>query len=267
MKALQEEVDLNGLNPFHRAASDHDINLIMELMEIFPGAKSDPRIWLDRPTKHGVTPVHFACMYKHKGKAQEKKRFISYLLENGADPNKSNNYTYFTPLHWACRYGDLDIVKDLLHFGATPFVPDFSGYFPIDFTGFFGNSDVLKALIDFSISRFDDLKLNQYKVETVPPNELKKAPKDFKSLFQYRNAFLLSPFYATKLLFWATRENSVDVETVEKILTEMASYPEGCLPFMRFQTPFHSAAHSGNELKLRMVIDDYLNRKKMAQYA
>lgn len=69
MQALQDEVDLNGLNPFHRAASIHDINLIMELMEIFPEAKSNPHIWLDRPTKHGVTPVHFACMFKHKGKA------------------------------------------------------------------------------------------------------------------------------------------------------------------------------------------------------
>lgn len=102
IQALQDEVDLNGLNAFHRAASDHNIKLIIELMEIFPEAISNPKVWLDRPTKHGVTPIHFACMFRHKGKLIDRKKIIQYMLENGADPNKSNNFTFFTPLHWAC---------------------------------------------------------------------------------------------------------------------------------------------------------------------
>jgi ankyrin repeat protein len=109
-------------------------------------------------------------------------------------------------LHWACRYGDLDIVKQLLHFGATPFTPDSKGFFPIDFAGFFNHSDVLKTLIDFSITKFDDLKSQNYQVEKMQMKEIKKPPKNCQSFYKFRHVFLLSPLYATKLLFWATRE-------------------------------------------------------------
>lgn len=39
---LDDEVDLNGLNAFHRAAGSHNISLIMELMEIFPETDYNP---------------------------------------------------------------------------------------------------------------------------------------------------------------------------------------------------------------------------------
>jgi hypothetical protein len=81
-------------------------------------------------------------------------------------------------------------------------------------------------------------------------------------VFQFRHEFLLSSFFATKLLFWASLEQSVEIETVEKILTEMEAYPEGCLPFMFKQTPLHAAALSGNEAKLQIMIDDYVCRSK-----
>jgi len=63
---------LNGLNAFHRAAADHNISLVMELMEIFPETEYNPKIWLDVPSKHGITPLHFACMYSHKGRRKER---------------------------------------------------------------------------------------------------------------------------------------------------------------------------------------------------
>ena len=56
--------------------------------------------------------------------------------------------TFFTPLHWACRYGDIGVVEELIHFGATPFTPDMQGFFPIDFAGIFGHSEVIKLLVD-----------------------------------------------------------------------------------------------------------------------
>ncbi len=46
--------------------------MIMELMEIFPEADYNPKIWLDVPNKHGVTPLSFACMFRHKGKLQDR---------------------------------------------------------------------------------------------------------------------------------------------------------------------------------------------------
>lgn len=110
LRSLQDEVDINGLNSFHRAAADHNVNLVMELMEIYPEAEFNAKLWLDVPSKHGITPLHFACMYRHKGKLQDREKFIEFLLENGADPNNCNQNTFFTPLHWACRYGDVSIV-------------------------------------------------------------------------------------------------------------------------------------------------------------
>jgi hypothetical protein len=77
---------------------------------------------------------------------------------------------------------------------------------------------------------------------------------------------MLSSFYATKLLYWASIEQSVELETVEKILNEMEAYPEGCLSFMFKQTPLHAAALSGNEAKLQIMIDDYLERQKIRAY-
>lgn len=130
----------------------------MELMEIFPEADYNPKVWLDVPNKHGITPLQFACMYRHKGKLKDRQKFIEFLLENGADPNSCNKYTYFTPLHWACRYGDNEIVDALLRGGATPFTPDSKGYFPIDLAGVFNHSDVIKTLVDYSIKKFEGLK-------------------------------------------------------------------------------------------------------------
>jgi len=61
-------------------------------------------------------------------------------------------------------------------------------------------------------------------------------------------------------------EQSVEIETVEKIMTEMEAYPEGCIPFMFKQTPLHAAALSGNEAKLQIMIDDYLGRSKQKAF-
>ena len=82
------------------------------------------------------------------------------------------------------------------------------------------------------------------------------------TMYECRDTFLVSSFYATKLLFWAARERNVSVEMIEKILTEMESYPEGCVPIMFYQTPFHSAAHSGSEYKLKLIIEDYIKRRR-----
>ena len=52
-----------------------------------------------------------ACVYHNPFKVEIKEKLVRFLLESGADPNTRNYHTGFTPLHWAARYGELEIVK------------------------------------------------------------------------------------------------------------------------------------------------------------
>jgi ankyrin repeat protein len=45
---------------------------------------------------------------------EDKKNVIRILLDNDADPNVYNKYSGFTPLHWAARYGEVEIIQMLL---------------------------------------------------------------------------------------------------------------------------------------------------------
>lgn len=210
------------------------------------------------PSLHGTTPLHFACMSKHKGKIEDRQNLIEFLLENGADPNNCNKHTFFTPLHWACRYGDIEIVNKLLLFGATPFTPDNKGFFPLDLAGLFNHSEIINLIVKHSIEKFKELVATNY----TSPDSLLKDSSKVVSLYNFRNEFLQSSYYATKLLFWACMDESVRQEEVDTILTEMESYPEGQLTFMFKQTPLHAAALSGNKKKLQTVIEDFLERTK-----
>jgi len=86
---------------------------------------------------------------------------VQKLLEYDADPNVVNNHSGFTPLHWAARYGEDEIVKLLLSdyketvnekraekTPACPYIPDFAGFTPLDYAGKFGHLKVVKFLIE-----------------------------------------------------------------------------------------------------------------------
>ena len=45
--------------------------------------------------------------------------------------------TYWTPVHWAARHGDYELLKLLLDKDAKAFTPDVKGRFPIDVAGYF----------------------------------------------------------------------------------------------------------------------------------
>ena len=38
---------------------------------------------------------------------------VRILLDKKANPNVFNPTTYWTPMHWAARYGDLKVIKAL----------------------------------------------------------------------------------------------------------------------------------------------------------
>ena len=73
-------------------------------------------------------------------------------MENNANPNVCNKYSYWTPIHWAARYGEVENVEELLkprylNRRAYEYYPDKKGFFPIDYAGFFENKEVVFLLI------------------------------------------------------------------------------------------------------------------------
>ncbi|XP_034142653.1 unconventional myosin-XVI [Esox lucius] len=67
---------------------------------------------LNQRNHDGVTLLHIAC-------ASGYREVVSLLLENGADPQLSDNSDW-TPLHLAAKYGQTSIVRQLLKHRADP---------------------------------------------------------------------------------------------------------------------------------------------------
>ena len=87
-QAIREDRDYNGKNAFHRAASEHNLDLLKEMFEIDTTIKEDLRLWINSESTYGETPLLLSAMLKHKGEHDglNKKRdsFIDYLLNEGA---------------------------------------------------------------------------------------------------------------------------------------------------------------------------------------
>lgn len=65
---------------------------------------------------YGNNALMLACIYpefKYKDcrHASNKQIIVKKLLENGTNPNIRNIYSGFTPLHWAAKNGEIEIVK------------------------------------------------------------------------------------------------------------------------------------------------------------
>jgi ankyrin repeat protein len=112
-----------------------------------------------------------------------------------------NQVSKWTPLHWIARYGDTEICKVMLESGGDPFIPDNNGYFPLDYAGYFQHEMMVKILVEHSIKRFKEL-VERFKAKKSVEVRLEKI-KPSENLFVHSENFLNSPFYATRLLFWA----------------------------------------------------------------
>ena len=91
-------------------------------------------------SKYGVSPLHNAALYGH-GKA------VKVLLENGAEPNKTNRKGW-TPLHMAaeCGFKSVSMVRMLLDWGADPRKEDKDGDTPMSVAAKNGHREVLALL-------------------------------------------------------------------------------------------------------------------------
>jgi len=65
--------------------------------------------------------------------------------------------TFWTPIHWAARHGDYEILKLLLEKNGKAFTPDAKGRFPIDIAGYFEHKVSVKLLVQHSIKRYKAL--------------------------------------------------------------------------------------------------------------
>lgn len=189
-KRLQDEKDVNGMNAFHRAATDHNLLLVHEMLEIDRELEKDKRLWINSESRYGETPLLISSMLKYTGEVEGKNprrdEFIDFLLENGALVNTTNKHTLWSPSHWAARHGDAELLRKLLDKGATPFTPDAKGFFPLDYAGKFEHWGIVKTLVDVSIDYFKQLQEKEKNPALDPFRLNDQATKDLRRDLQAR---------------------------------------------------------------------------------
>lgn len=70
---------------------------------------------------------------------------VHRLIQQGIDINQTNNYV-FTPLHYASKYGHLDIVQELIENGSHVNKKTIVGFTPLHFAAdnsHFKNSPII----------------------------------------------------------------------------------------------------------------------------
>ena len=96
---------------------------------------------------------------------------VQILLDVGADCNKSDELGY-TPLHYAAKYGHINVVQILLDGGADFNKSDELGYTPLQMAEYKGNQDVVKMLKDRgALQWFDNLLTSKEMVEHLYTEE------------------------------------------------------------------------------------------------
>lgn len=136
-----------GRSPLHYAASSG--NFLITHLLIERGADVNA---LDAYSR---TPLHEAVssLVGPKEKILKNYGVAMLLLKYGANPNIRDDYYSWTPLHYAARYGAVDIVKELLEHGADPTIRDNKGRTPLDIAKEFGHDEVVQILASAESNR------------------------------------------------------------------------------------------------------------------
>ena len=93
-----------GFTPLHYACLYNNIDNVCYLLE----NNAD----IDAKTMRGLSPIMFACIYN------EDNSIVLHLLKNGCNVNsKDENKNY--PIHYAARYGSLELIHILIENNAN----------------------------------------------------------------------------------------------------------------------------------------------------
>ncbi|KAL4223955.1 hypothetical protein ACF0H5_017414 [Mactra antiquata] len=156
---------VNGNYPLIIAASKGNYDAVKRLLEY--GA--DPSVCNTRKS----TALHKAILYPNQ-KSIKRWKIISILIGYGAPLDIKGGIRKRTPLHLAVDLGDTDLVSILIRHGASLYVPDKQGYYPIHTAVRNGNIKVVKQL--FGADRSQEklrmtLSKNTFQYEFVKPTK------------------------------------------------------------------------------------------------
>lgn len=88
------------------------------------------------------------------------------ILSRGADPN-SEDTRQSSPLYWACRHSNEELVSLLLNSGAKVNVINYSGYTPPFAAAETGNSQIIRLLLEHGAITSTRSKIGQYAFVTA----------------------------------------------------------------------------------------------------
>ena len=159
---------------------------------------------------YGNNALMLACVYHNHFKVDIKVRLVQFLLESGADPNIRNYHTGFTPMHWAARWGEVDIVQLLCDNTASEYVPCKKGFTPLDYAGKFGNKEVIIYLVKrlwrnckLMIKEIKKPKeLTKFEQEALKKIKGKNLSKDCEDIFSC-GEMIINPIFRSSVLYWA----------------------------------------------------------------
>ncbi len=96
-------------------------------------------------TKVKRSLLHFLIMVMGE-KRQDCPEIVAFLLKKGMDFNSVDEWG-FTPLHYACRWGLINLVNQLLEQGAPLETKSSKGYTPLHTACYNGHINIVKALV------------------------------------------------------------------------------------------------------------------------
>jgi hypothetical protein len=141
---------------------------------------------VDFKGQSGFTPLNAAARNGHL-------EIVKYLVEHGADIDKSDNSRDKTPLLAASFKGHFDIVKYLVEKGAKVNVQSINGFTPLHDAAYVGNFEVVKYLVEHGADVRIRNKHNQTAIETARQGSRRAAahgktnagPEDYEKVINY----------------------------------------------------------------------------------
>jgi ankyrin repeat protein len=183
------------------------------------GAEVDP---VDH---YGDTPLQHAVEAK-------KIKLARVLLAHGADPGRKYDQRYLTPLHFAMRGGDVEMIKLLLEFKP-----------PLDVMDPDGTTPLMRAVSskNYTITRL----LLEHGAKIAPPRSL---PGTRRQSEQYW--FIQNDNREKTPIFWAMMNGDMKMLA---LLIEFKA-PLNAVD-MDGRTPLHYAAEAGNKNLVKMLLE------------